>query len=122
MIKDIGNGKKLANDAVFEKVSFDWEKVSSDVDLWLSENKLHGIWEPEQSTLILDQGIPSKPFENIGFGNIMEEKDSKKFVGLQLADVLVVITGSYISKLASAVRYDKSEPEKLSTLVQNGLY
>ncbi|MGR5907955.1 hypothetical protein ACT7DL_16420 [Bacillus paranthracis] len=26
MIKDIGNGKKLANDVVFEKVSFDWEK------------------------------------------------------------------------------------------------
>lgn len=112
MIKYIGNGKKLANDVVFEKVSFDWEKVSSDVDLWLSENKLNGIWQPEQSTLILDQGIPSKPFEGIGFGNIMVEKDSKEFVGLQLADMLVVITGSYISKLASAVRYDKSEPDK----------
>lgn len=56
MIKYIGNGKKLANDVVFEQVSFDWEKVSSDVDLWLSENKLNGIWQPEQSTLILDQG------------------------------------------------------------------
>ncbi|MBL1705101.1 hypothetical protein ELE02_38550, partial [Klebsiella pneumoniae] len=55
-------------------------------------------------------------FENIGFGNIMEEKDSKEFVGLQLADMLVVITGSYISKLASAVRYDKSEPEKTKHL------
>lgn len=42
----------------------------------------------------------------------MVEKDSKEFVGLQLADMLVVITGSYISKLASAVRYDKSEPDK----------
>lgn len=112
MIKDIGNGKKLANNVVFEKVSFDWEKVSSDVDLWLSENKLNGIWQPEQSTLILDQGIPSKPFESIGFGNIMVEKDSEEFAGLQLADMLVVITGSYISKLASAVRYDKSEPDK----------
>ncbi|MCU5378635.1 hypothetical protein OCA08_15970 [Bacillus cereus] len=112
MIKNIGKGKQLANDLAFEKVSFDWDKVSFNVDLWLSENKFKDIWEPEQSTLILDQGIPSKPFESIGFGNLMVEQDSEEFVGLQLADMLVVITGSYISKLASALRYDKTQPEK----------
>ncbi|MDM5428405.1 hypothetical protein [Bacillus mycoides] len=112
MIKDIGKGKQLANDIAFEKVSFDWDKVSSDVDLWLSENRLKEIWQPEQSTLILDQGIPSKPFETIGFGDLMVDQDSKEFVGLQLADMLVVITGGYISKLTSAIRYDKTEPEK----------
>ncbi|WP_257150498.1 hypothetical protein [Bacillus cereus] len=30
--------------------------------------------------------------------------------------MLIVITGSYISKLAFAVRYDKSEPEKSNHL------
>lgn len=48
MIKDIGKGKQLANDIAFEKVSFDWDKVSSDVDLWLSENRLKEIWQPER--------------------------------------------------------------------------
>ncbi|WP_431030104.1 hypothetical protein [Lysinibacillus sp. LZ02] len=112
MISTIQNWKHLADNLVFEKVSFDWDKVSFDIDLWMTENKLKGIWQPEQSTLILDQGIPSEPFETIGFRNIMVEQDSKDFVGLQIADMLVVITGSYISKLTSAHRYDKAEPEK----------
>ncbi|WP_066389153.1 hypothetical protein [Neobacillus mesonae] len=112
MITIIGKGKHLADNLVFEKVSFDWDKVSFDVDLWLSENKLKDIWQPEQSTLILDQGIPSEPFEKIGFGKVLVDQDSKVFVGLQLADMLVVITGSYISKLITAIRYDKGEPEK----------
>jgi len=112
LLKIINDGKHLADNVVFEKVSFDWDKVSFDIDLWLTENKLKDIWQPEQATLILDQGIPPEPFEKIGFRNVMVEQDSKDYVGLQLADMLVVITGNYISKLTSALRYDKAEPEK----------
>lgn len=77
IITIIGKGKHLADNLVFEKVSFDWDKVSFDIDLWLSENKLKDIWQPEQSTLILDQGIPFEPFEKIGFGKVMVDQDSK---------------------------------------------
>lgn len=110
MIKIIGNGKHLAEELIFEQVSFNWDKVGFDVDLWLTELKFKDIWQPEHSTLILDQGIPSKPFESIGFGNILTEQDSNNFIGLQITDMLVVLAGSYISRLSSALRYDKAEP------------
>ncbi|MDK8643432.1 hypothetical protein [Niallia taxi] len=112
IITIIGKGKYLADNLVFEKVSFDWDKVSFEVDLWLSETKIKDKLQPEQSTLILDQGIPPEPFAKIGFGKVLVDHDSKDFVGLQLADMLVLITGSFISKLISAIRYDKSELDK----------
>ncbi|PGZ02210.1 hypothetical protein COE30_23580, partial [Bacillus cereus] len=59
---------------------------------------------------------PLEPFKKLNFPSIKEDEDSATHVGLRISDVLVVISGKYISKLANDFRYDKNNPEKRKLL------
>ncbi|MFK4327003.1 hypothetical protein ABH965_003673 [Bacillus sp. RC97] len=106
----------LIQDTPFTGVSFDWNKVSFDIDLWITEMCHTNKFNMQSAELILDEGIPLEPFKKLNFPSIKEDQDSATHVGLRISDVLVVISGKYISKLASEVRYDKSNPEKRKLL------
>lgn len=112
LITMLKKNKHLISENISSEVKFDWDKVSFAVDLWVTEKRVSGCWSQEENHLILDEGIPSNPFENIGFDGILENQDSKQHLGLQIADFIVVIAGSLISKLITAQKYDKSQPEK----------
>lgn len=110
IIKTIKSTKHLAQNIPFESVSFSWDKVRFNIDLWLTENSVNNNWDASSFTLILDEGIPQKPFDKFNFSSIKENENSIDHIGLRIADMLVVITGNYISRLASNVRYDKANP------------
>lgn len=112
LIQTIRNTKHLIQDTPFDEVSFDWNKVSFDIDLWISEMCLANKFNMQSAELILDEGIPLEPFKKLNFPSIKEDEDSTTHVGLRISDVLVVISGKYISKLAKDIRYDKNNPEK----------
>lgn len=97
-------------------MSFDWNKVSFDIDLWITEMSLNNKFDEQSAELILDQGIPIEPFEKLTLSSIKENEDSATHVGLRISDVLVVITGKYMSKLANELRYDKNKPEERTLL------
>lgn len=113
LIKIFKKNKHLISEDISSEVKFDWEKVSFAVDLWVTEKCVNGSWSQEENHLILDEGIPRNPFENIGFDDILENQDSKQHLGLQIADFIVVIAGTLISKLITAQKYDKAHPEKV---------
>lgn len=92
--------------------NFNWEKVSFKMDLWLLENQYIGKCNPNNMNLILDEGIPKEPFEQFDFNSIHENAKSDEHFGLRISDVLVAITGNYISKLASDTKYDFDNPSK----------
>lgn len=108
--------KHLIGESTNSEVSFDWDKVSFAIDLWITEKKVDESWFQEKNQLILDEGIPMEPFDKIGFDKILENQDSTQQPGLQLADFVVVISGSLISKLITAQKYDKEYPGKVVRL------
>lgn len=112
IIQTIRKTKHFIQDTPFDEVSFDWNKVSFDIDLWTTEMSLANKFNLQSSELILDEGIPLEPFKKLNFQSIKLDEDSKNHVGLRIADVLVVISGKYISKLANDIRYDKNNPDK----------
>ncbi|MCM3692182.1 hypothetical protein [Neobacillus niacini] len=116
LIQTIRNTKHLIQNTPFDEVTFDWNKVSFDIDLWITEMSLANKFNVQSSELILDEGIPLEPFKKLNFQSIKLDEDSKNHVGLRISDVLVVISGKYISKLAIEHRYDKSNPEKRKLL------
>ncbi|TDL76167.1 hypothetical protein [Peribacillus frigoritolerans] len=116
IIQTIRKTKHLIQEAPFAVVSFDWNKVSFDLDLWITEMDLINKINMQSAELILDEGIPLEPFKKLNFPSIKENEDSATHVGLRISDVLVVIAGKYISKLAIEVRYDKNNPEKRKLL------
>lgn len=116
IIKNIKQAKHLINETTFDKVLFDWNKVTFNIDLWISEMELNNTFDKNTTTLVLDQGIPIEPFQKLDLSRINEDEDSAKNVGLRISDILVVIVGNYISKLAIDVRYDKTNPEKRKIL------
>ncbi|MCM3667324.1 hypothetical protein M3204_23400 [Mesobacillus subterraneus] len=116
IIQTIKKTKHFIQETPFAVVSFDWNKVSFDLDLWISEMSLANKINIQSSELILDEGIPSEPFKKLNFPLINENEDSVNHVGLRISDVLVVISGKYISKLATDVKYDKNNPEKRKLL------
>ncbi|MGX7197329.1 DUF3800 domain-containing protein [Enterococcus olivae] len=110
LITILKKNKHLIDENIISEVYFDWDKVSFAIDLWVTEKKVGGSWIQEENKLILDEGIPLEPFDKIGFDKILENQDSKKHLGLQLADFVVVISGSLISRLVTALKYDKNQP------------
>ncbi|MFD4820143.1 hypothetical protein [Peribacillus butanolivorans] len=116
LVQTIRKTKHLIQDTPFDEVSFDWNKVSFDIDLWITEMCLANKFNMQSAELILDEGIPLEPFKKLNFPSIKEDEDSTIHVGLRISDVLVVISGKYISKLANEHRYDKNNPEKRKLL------
>ncbi|MBG9450433.1 hypothetical protein ABE67_14140 [Cytobacillus firmus] len=116
IIQTIRKAKHFIKDIPFNEFSFDWNKVSFDIDLWITEICLANKFNLKSSELILDEGIPLEPFKKLNFPSIKLDEDSKNHVGLRISDVLVVISGKYISKLAIEHRYDKDNPEKRKLL------
>jgi hypothetical protein len=116
IIQTIRKTKHLIQETPFTKVSFDWNKVSFAIDLWISEMCLSNKFNMQSAELILDEGIPLEPFKKLNFPSIKEDEDSATHVGLRISDVLVVISGKYISNLAKELRYDKNNPEKRKLL------
>lgn len=89
-------------------ITLDWKKAVFNMDLWLTELKL----ERKSATLHLDEGFKAEIFNDLHLNQIHADLDSKNFVGLRIADVLVVFIGNYISKLTYASMYDKDNPYK----------
>lgn len=116
IISNIKRSKHLIKETTFDKVLFDWNKVTFNIDLWISEMELNYKFDKNNATLVLDQGIPIEPFQKLNLLKINAEEDSSKHVGLRISDILVVIVGNYISKLAIDVRYDKDNPNKRKKL------
>jgi len=94
---------------------FNWEKVAYNIGLWGDEKRYNGI-SLDSMIVLLDEGIPKTPFENIGFHNVKEGNKSSEVVGLRITDILVVIAGNYISKLSADTIYDFEKPEARKTL------
>lgn len=116
LIKLIKKNKHLLTSEINNEVKFDWDKVSFALDLWITENIVNGDWSDEPNELILDEGIPVEPFDHLKLDHIIAGQDSKKHVGLQIADFIVVLAGSCITRLTTALRYDKSNPGKIILL------
>lgn len=98
------------------EANFNWDKVIFKMELWLLENKQTNNTTPKNIKLILDQGIPKEPFEELEFNSILEDAKSEKEFGIRISDVLVAISGSYISVLSSDVKYDFNNPSKTKRL------
>lgn len=94
---------------------FNWEKVAYNIGLWGAEKNLNGM-PLDKMIVILDEGIPKAPFENIGFLKVQEGNKSSEVVGVRLADMLVAIAGNYISKLSADTNYDFDKPDKRKLL------
>lgn len=92
--------------------SFNWDKVTYALDLWLTENKLIKAADVNQFSLNLDQGIPKLPFEKFEFNTINENCISSTNVGIRITDMLVAIAGNYLSKFSKDTRYNLEEPTK----------
>ncbi|MDQ0229165.1 hypothetical protein [Metabacillus malikii] len=116
IIQTIRNTKHFVRDRPFDKVSFDWEKVSFDVDLWLTEMFFANKYNKSSTELILDQGIPVEPFKNLQISSIKNDQNSTEHVGLRISDILVVLSGKYMSKFTRELKYDKNSPEKRKVL------
>ncbi|PKH11719.1 hypothetical protein [Planomicrobium sp. MB-3u-38] len=118
LIETIKTKKHLISSSSFEEVSFDWEKLSFDIDLWTTEMSLNTKFSTQSTKLILDEGIPLQPFKKFNF-LLVKEEDSADHVGLRISDVLIVFMGKMISKLANDVRYDKKRPEERKLLSES---
>lgn len=94
---------------------FNWEKVAYNIGLWGDEKRYNGI-SLDKMIVLLDEGIPKTPFENIGFHNVKEGNKSSEVVGLRITDILVVIAGNYISKLSADTIYNFEKPEERKIL------
>ncbi|MFP7306140.1 hypothetical protein SFC81_01025 [Enterococcus faecalis] len=102
-----------------EKITFDWNKVTYAMDLWLEENKIRGTIDPQGTDLYLDNGIKKTHFEKFEFKSISENVDSKNSAGIRVTDFLVAIAGNYIKSLYQGSRYDRNEPEKIKRLSED---
>ncbi|SPR95089.1 DUF3800 domain-containing protein [Bacillus altitudinis] len=116
IINIIRETQHLIQEKPFNEVLFNWDKVSFNVDLWLLEMKDANKIDMQSLELILDEGIPLKPFKQLNIPSIKESEDSATHVGLRISDVLVVISGKLISNLAQDVKYNKNNPQKRTLL------
>ncbi|QAS52352.1 hypothetical protein [Halobacillus litoralis] len=116
LVQTIRKTKHFIQDTPFNEVSFDWNKVTFDIDLWITEMNFYNKFDSQSAELILDEGIPIDPFKKLDIPSIKENEDSVTHVGLRISDVLVVLSGKYISKLANEHRYDKNNPGKRKLL------
>lgn len=110
LIQTIRTTKHLISTSPFRDVLFDWEKLTFNIDLWMTEMNQDTKFNTQSTVLILDEGIPLQPFKKFDFLLVKEEEDSANHVGLRISDVLIVFMGKMISKLANDVRYDKTQP------------
>lgn len=104
--------KNMENIEPTINAKFNWEKVSFKMDLWLLEYNHINNSDQKNIDLILDEGIPTAPFEQFNFNSIRQNAKSEEHVGLRISDILVTITGSYISKLTSDTHYNFDQPTK----------
>lgn len=102
-----------------EKITFDWNKVTFAMDLWITDNRLRGTIDPLNTDLYLDNKIKKSYFEEFGFNTIKENVDSKNNPGIRVTDLLVAIAGNYIKILHQGSRYDRNEPEKIKRLSED---
>lgn len=109
----IRNWKHIVSPKPKVSKGFNWDKVTYALDLWLTESEVSGNLKVHNMNIYLDQGIPKHAFNNFRFNSIEEECDSKINVGLRISDLLVVIVGNYISKLAEDNCHDLNKPEKI---------
>lgn len=91
-------------------LSFDWNKVKWAFDLWMTEQKFLDNYI--EWTLFLDEGIPGDTFNGLEITKIVESCDSKDHVGLQIADMIVVLIGKLVSQMTASTRYDFNKPEQ----------
>lgn len=116
LIQTIKKNKHLISTSSFVEVSFDWEKLSFNIDLWMTEMSQNNKFDTQATKLILDEGIPLQPFKKFDFLLVKEEEDSANHVGLRISDVLIVFMGKMISKLSNDVKHDKMHPEERKLL------
>lgn len=95
-----------------DNYGFDWRKVTYAIDLWQTEQKVKSE-DKIKYNLFLDEGIKKEYFEDLNFDLIEEECDSSKYVGIRIADVVVVLIGNLLNKLRISVTYDNSVPDIL---------
>lgn len=100
-------------------LSFDWNKVKWAFDLWMSERSFKEI--VNQRWLFLDEGIPQDIFAHLKFDKIEANCNSKDYIGLQITDMIVVLTGKLVSQLTLTTRYDFERPDQ-RTLVDRGYF
>ncbi|MHC5268194.1 hypothetical protein ACYSNO_03245 [Enterococcus sp. LJL98] len=110
IIKIIKNTKHY-NLSHSKKITFDWNKITYDMSLWLDEKKITEELDSSNVKLYLDGGIDKKYFEELSFGRILDDCDSSQVVGLRVTDMLVVIAGNYIKNLSKDTQYDYENPE-----------
>lgn len=91
-------------------LSFDWSKVKWAFDLWISEQRLVGT--KNQWWLFLDEGIPQDIFNSLDFYKVNENCNSRDYIGLQIADMIVVLIGKLVSQLNLKTKYDFEKPDQ----------
>ncbi|UTX64182.1 hypothetical protein [Streptococcus constellatus] len=89
-------------------LNFDWNKVKWAFDLWMSEQSV--LNQDTKMTLFLDEGIPRNIFKKLDFENVVENCNSRDYVGLQITDMIVVLVGKLVSQITSNSRYDFDKP------------
>ncbi|SIO08905.1 hypothetical protein SAMN05878443_1321 [Carnobacterium alterfunditum] len=95
-----------------DNYNFDWRKVTFAIDLWQTEQIVESEDKPNYN-LFLDEGIKKEYFEDLNFELIEEECDSSQYVGIRIADVLVVLIGNLLNNLRINVMHDNSAPDLL---------
>lgn len=90
--------------------SFDWDKVKWAFDLWMTERLTKE--STDQWWLFLDEGIPQDIFTYLNFDKIIQNCDSKDYIGLQITDMIVVLIGKLVSQLDRLTRYDFEKPQQ----------
>lgn len=118
LVTIIKKSKHMIQDSLLteRKVKFDWEKVSFNLDLWMSEMSIINDFKKENTVFFLDEGIPDTPFEHLELKKIEKNQVSSDHVGLRICDVLVVLIGKMVSEFSIDTDYDKNKPEERKLL------
>lgn len=91
-------------------LNFDWSKVKWAFDLWITEQIV--LKQDTKMTLFLDEGIPRNTFKGLDFENVVENCNSRDYIGLQITDMIVVLVGKLVSQITSNTRYDFNKPDQ----------
>ncbi|MBF1712124.1 MAG: hypothetical protein HXO88_00025 [Streptococcus intermedius] len=95
-------------------LNFDWSKVKWAFDLWITEQIV--LNQDTKMTLFLDEGIPRNTFKELDFENVVENCNSRDYIGLQITDIIVVLVGKLVSQITSNTRYDFNKPDQRALL------
>lgn len=101
---------KIKIDEPLLGLNFDWSKVKWAFDLWITEQIV--LNQDTKQTLFLDEGIPRNTFKELDFENVVENCNSRDYIGLQITDMIVVLVGKLVSQITSNTRYDFNKPNQ----------